>query len=73
MTKKIPFEYYFTENNHLSIIDVRSPGEFLQGHIPNAHNIPFFNNEERAIVGTCSKKKGKDKALTLGLSIVRRK
>ena len=70
MTKKIPFEYYFTENNHLSIIDVRSPGEFLQGHIPNAHNIPLFNNEERAIVGTCYKKEGKDKAVKLGLSIV---
>ncbi len=53
MSKKIPIEYYFTENNQLPIIDVRSPGEFFQGHIPNAHNIPLFNNEERAIVGTC--------------------
>jgi tRNA 2-selenouridine synthase len=70
MTKKIPIEYYFKENKQFPIIDVRSPGEFVQGHIPNAHNIPLFINEERAIVGTCYKKEGKNKAVKLGLSIV---
>ena len=33
-------------NSSLSIIDVRSPGEFEKGHIPNAVNIPLFTNDE---------------------------
>lgn len=27
-------------NNNILILDVRSPGEFNNGHIPNARNIP---------------------------------
>jgi len=34
------------------LIDVRSPSEFAQGHIPGARNIPLFDDRERAIVGT---------------------
>ncbi|MEB3342127.1 tRNA 2-selenouridine(34) synthase MnmH [Okeania sp.] len=51
------------------ILDVRSPAEYVQGHIPGAVNFPVFNNEERALVGTCYKQKGKDKAIELGLAI----
>lgn len=32
-------------------VDVRSPGEYLQGHIPGSFNVPLFSDEERAIVG----------------------
>jgi tRNA 2-selenouridine synthase len=53
----------------LPIIDVRSPGEFIQGHIPGAHNIPIFDNEERARVGTTYVKIGKEPAIELGKSI----
>jgi tRNA 2-selenouridine synthase len=52
------------------VIDVRSPGEFDHGHIPGAHNIPLFSNEERAIVGTLYKNKGRDKAVLEGLRII---
>ncbi|MDY7007975.1 MAG: tRNA 2-selenouridine(34) synthase MnmH [Cyanobacteriota bacterium] len=52
------------------ILDVRSPGEYAQGHIPGAVNFPIFNNDERALVGTCYKQKGKDQAIELGLAIV---
>lgn len=51
------------------VIDVRSPGEFKQGHIPGAHNLPLFTNEERAVVGTLYKQKGRDAALLEGLRI----
>ncbi len=34
------------------IIDVRSPLEFADDHIPGALNAPVFSNEERARVGT---------------------
>lgn len=39
------------------VIDVRSPGEFQQGRIPGAVNVPLFSDEERATVGTIYKKK----------------
>ncbi|NEP04361.1 MAG: tRNA 2-selenouridine(34) synthase MnmH [Okeania sp. SIO2G4] len=52
------------------ILDVRSPGEYAQGHIPGSVNFPLFNNDERALVGTCYKQKGKDEAVELGLAIV---
>lgn len=52
------------------IIDVRSPGEFAQGHIPGAHSLPLFSNEERAVVGTLYKQQGRDVAMLEGLRIV---
>ena len=52
------------------IIDVRSPGEFQQGHIPNSINIPLLNNEERAIVGTVYKQKGNREAVQKGFELV---
>jgi tRNA 2-selenouridine synthase len=32
---------------HIPLIDVRSPGEFAKGHIPNATNLELFTDEER--------------------------
>ncbi len=52
------------------LLDVRSPSEFLQGHIPGALSFPLFSDEERAQVGTLYKKKGKDSAVLLGLQFV---
>lgn len=52
------------------IIDVRSPGEFAHGHIPGAHSMPLFTNEERAVVGTLYKQQGRDVAMLEGLRIV---
>lgn len=52
-----------------AVIDVRSPSEYFVGHIPHAINIPLFNDEERAAVGTSYAKLGQDQAYLLGLSI----
>jgi tRNA 2-selenouridine synthase len=57
-------------NLNQPLIDVRSEGEFKQGHIPNALNCPLLNNEERRLVGICYKTKGKDAALKLGYELV---
>ncbi|WP_019988545.1 tRNA 2-selenouridine(34) synthase MnmH [Rudanella lutea] len=54
----------------LPIIDVRSPGEYAHAHLPGAVNIPLFDNEERALVGTKYKQAGKDAAVLLGLDYV---
>ena len=33
------------------ILDVRSPAEFLEGHITGAISWPLFSNDERAQIG----------------------
>ena len=52
------------------LLDVRSPGEFAQGHIPSAISFPLFSDAERAAVGTVYKQVGKTAALELGLRYV---
>lgn len=52
------------------LFDVRSPCEFIQGHIPGALSLPLFSDEERASVGTVYKQNGKDAAIQVGLKAV---
>lgn len=54
----------------VSIVDVRSEAEFAAGHIPNAINLPLFNNDERAEIGTLYKQQGRLPAILRGLEIV---
>jgi tRNA 2-selenouridine synthase len=54
----------------LPIIDVRSEGEYQQGHIPAALNIPILNNTERIAVGTDYKQKGQQEAIKTGFRLV---
>lgn len=60
-------------NSKLPIIDVRSEGEFTQGHIPGALNCPILNDKERHLVGICYKQKGQAKAIELGYELVEHK
>lgn len=60
---------FLKEGNNSVIIDVRTPAEFQQGHIPGAYNIPLFTNEERAEVGTIYKKVGRQQAIQKGIEI----
>ncbi len=52
------------------LVDVRSPGEFHQGHWPGAINIPLFSDEQRAEVGTLYNHEGRHNAIQRGLEIV---
>ena len=63
-------EEFMTLRKSFSVVDVRSPGEFAEGHIPGATNIPIFDDNERAIVGTIYKNKGRLPAIEKGLEIV---
>lgn len=54
----------------IPLVDVRSPGEYQQGHIPGAINLPLFSDIERAEVGTVYRHQGADAAILLGLRIV---
>ncbi|GGA38167.1 tRNA 2-selenouridine synthase [Kroppenstedtia guangzhouensis] len=59
-----------TKEQGIRWIDVRSPGEFETATIPGAVNVPLFDNEERARIGTVYKQQGKKEALRLGMEIV---
>lgn len=52
------------------VFDARTPAEFDDGHIPDAHNLPLFSNEERAAVGTLYKQQGRHEAILKGLEFV---
>lgn len=65
--KKITINDFISISEKHPIIDVRSPGEYHQAHIPGAHNIPLFTDDERRIVGTTYKQQGKQKAIKIGL------
>src|SRR6056297_2179178 len=51
-------------------IDTRSPKEFKEATIPQAVNIPIFNNQEREEVGTVYTQQSPKKARMLGIEIV---
>lgn len=47
-------------------IDLRSPIEYEEAHIPGALNIPLLENDERALVGTVYKNQSPDLAVDKG-------
>lgn len=70
MSEKLGVLEFYERSTSIPVIDVRSPGEFEQGHIPHAYNMPIFSNKERATVGTIYKQQGKEPAVLKGLEIV---
>jgi tRNA 2-selenouridine synthase len=70
MPKVLDISSFLTQSTGQLTIDVRSPGEYSKGHIPHAVNLPLFDNDERAKVGTCYKQQGRDPAVEMGLDIV---
>ncbi|MDG1432054.1 MAG: tRNA 2-selenouridine(34) synthase MnmH [Paracoccaceae bacterium] len=54
------------------IIDVRSPSEFAEDHIPGAINLPVLSDKERAIVGTVYVQEERFKARKIGAALVAR-
>jgi tRNA 2-selenouridine synthase len=68
--KALPPFHFLAQRAHGPLLDVRSPSEYAQGHIPGARSFPLFSDAERAEVGTLYKKKGKERAFERGLEIV---
>ena len=69
MVKQYSLPDFLEKAKSTVVIDVRTPLEFVQGHIPGAVNIPIFTNEERVIVGTTYKQKGRQPAILLGFEL----
>ena len=53
-----------------NVIDVRSPSEFEDDHVPSSINLPVLSNAERETVGTIYKQRSKFEAKKLGASKV---
>lgn len=70
MITKLQADLFLKQAHLLTVLDVRSPSEFLQGHIPGAFSLPLFTDEERVKVGIRYKNSGRDFAVKLGLQIV---
>lgn len=56
--------------NFDTIIDVRSPAEFAEDHIPGAINCPVLDDEQRIVIGTLYKQVSPFEAKKLGAALV---
>jgi tRNA 2-selenouridine synthase len=54
------------------VIDVRSPAEFADDHVPGAISLPVLSNDERARVGTIYKQESAFLARKIGAALVAR-
>lgn len=60
----------FYAHDYDTIIDVRSPAEFAEDHIPGAINLPVLDDAERARVGTIYKQVSSFTARKIGAALV---
>ncbi|MFV0519654.1 MAG: tRNA 2-selenouridine(34) synthase MnmH [Lachnospirales bacterium] len=66
----LSYEKLLQENKKTILVDVRTPNEYFEDHIPTAVNIPLFSNEEHAMVGTLYKQVTVKEAKVKGLEFV---
>lgn len=70
LSRSLPIQDFLNEVQYRTLLDVRTPAEFAQGHIPPAINLPLFSDEERSVVGTLYKMQGPQPAFLKGLDLV---
>lgn len=73
MADVVQIERFLSLSASHPVVDVRSPSEYAQGHVPGAMNIPLFNDRERKEVGTAYKQVNREAAMYLGLETAGRK
>ncbi|MDQ0195045.1 tRNA 2-selenouridine(34) synthase MnmH [Paenibacillus wynnii] len=54
----------------ITVIDVRSPSEYVESTLPDSLNIPLFDDQERAEIGTLYKQTSVQAAKERGLEVV---
>lgn len=62
----------FARHGFDAVIDVRSPAEFAEDHLPGAVNLPALSDAERAVVGTIYKRESPFRARKVGAAMVAR-
>lgn len=66
-------EWLASRDQFDTLIDVRSPSEFAEDHLPGAVNWPVLDDDERARVGTIYKQVSTFEARKLGAALVARR
>ena len=72
MSPPIRYTTDYLSPGFTEIIDVRSPSEYAEDHIPGSINMPVLNDSERAEVGTMHKQVSSFEAKRRGAAIVSR-
>lgn len=67
MTRIIEFSENIFQSHFL--VDVRTPLEFAEDHLPGAVNVPLLTNDERVEIGTIYKQQGPHPARIRGLEL----
>lgn len=67
MATKIDIKSFLELATIHPILDVRSPSEYNHAHLPGAHSMPLFTDEERKVVGTAYKQQSRQEAIKIGL------
>jgi rhodanese-related sulfurtransferase len=62
----------FARHGFDTVIDVRSPAEFAEDHLPGAISLPALSDAERAVVGTIYKRESPFRARKVGAAMVAR-
>jgi tRNA 2-selenouridine synthase len=57
----------------LALVDLRSPSEFAEDHLPGAVNVPLFDDAERTLVGTLYRQVSGQSAFETGVQLTRAK
>ncbi|MBM3415024.1 MAG: tRNA 2-selenouridine(34) synthase MnmH [Bacteroidetes bacterium] len=65
--EKLHVEQFLELAKQHPVIDVRSPAEYKHAHIPGAHSLPLFTDDERKVVGTTYKQQSREVAIKTGL------
>lgn len=55
------------------LVDIRSPSEYEEFHIPGAVNLPLFGDEEKSLIGLVYKHRGLEGAKEIGYQIAQQK
>jgi tRNA 2-selenouridine synthase len=55
------------------VIDLRSPAEFAEDHLPGARNVPLFDDAERGLIGTLYARRSPQAAFDAGRARTREK
>ena len=66
--EKVDIETFLKLTKKFPVLDVRSPGEFKQAHLPGAFSVPLFTDEQRKIIGTAYKKQSRKIAVEIGIN-----
>jgi len=69
-------ELDYEETFHLKkilFLDVRSPLEFKEDHLPQAINLPIFDDQEKKTIGKIYRSIGQEEAILKGISFMEKK